>query len=529
VTTRVHPEGGLEPVRAARAIRPGERIHVVGIAGAGASAAALHARWAGGAPDGCDPGGRSPYTVAVEAAGVPIAWSHDAGHVRRVPPPDRLAVTKALTAIAPDHPELRAARSAGIPIEPWQQVIADAAVGRRLIGVAGTHGKSTSAGWLVHVLVAAGLDPAAFVGALLPAALTGGIPATARRGSGAPFVVEADEYAGNFDAYRPGIAILTSAEWDHPDVFADRAAVIAAFDRWIRAMPDAPSASGDLGGSPGPALVVNVGDPGAAALAEGLRDWPGHVIATAIADVDGGRSASFIRGMAEQFATAAGPASAILARITASDPEGTSLELLGLDPLRGPVPVRLRTAGRHNVANALGVVGAAVAVGVDAAAIVDAVASFEGVGRRLERKGDVGGVVVFDDYGHHPTAIRETLAAVRQRAPGRRVWAVYEPLTYHRTAALLDDFAEVLANADAVAIADIWAGRDPDTTIASADGLAGAVAARNPAIPVAAPGSVEATAAWLAAEVRAGDAVLVMGGGRSYRIADLLLEALAAR
>jgi len=136
--------------------------------------------------------------------------------------------------------------------------------------------------------------------------------------------------------------------------------------------------------------------------------------------------------------------------------------------------------------------------------------------------------VVYDDYGHHPTAIRETLAAVRQREPGRRVWAVYEPLTYHRTAALLDAFAEVLAAADAVAIADIWAGRDPDTTIASADGLARAVAARAPGIPAAAPGSVEATAAWLAHEVREGDAVLVMGGGRSYRIGELLLEHLEA-
>jgi len=137
------------------------------------------------------------------------------------------------------------------------------------------------------------------------------------------------------------------------------------------------------------------------------------------------------------------------------------------------------------------------------------------------------GVVVYDDYGHHPTAIRETLRAVRQREPGRPVWAVYEPLTFHRTAALLEDFAEVLAEADGVVIADIWAGRDPDTTIASADELATAVARLRPAIAVAAPGSVERTAAWLAQEVRSGDVVLVMGGGRSYRIGELLLEALA--
>jgi len=210
-------------------------------------------------------------------------------------------------------------------------------------------------------------------------------------------------------------------------------------------------------------------------------------------------------------------------------PDATLIEIAGLDPLAGPLAVRLPTAGRHNAANALGVAGAAAAVGLSPGAIVAGLASFRGVGRRLERKGEQRGVVVYDDYGHHPTAIRETLAAVRQREPGRRVWAVYEPLTYHRTAALLDAFAEVLAGADAVAIADIWAGRDPDTTIASAAGLAQAVAARAPGIPCGAPGSVEATAEWLAGEVRPGDAVLVMGGGRSYRIGELLLQHLAHR
>jgi UDP-N-acetylmuramate--alanine ligase len=159
---------------------------------------------------------------------------------------------------------------------------------------------------------------------------------------------------------------------------------------------------------------------------------------------------------------------------------------------------------------------------------VAGLASFQGVGRRLERKGEAGGVVVYDDYGHHPTAIRATIDAIRQREPGRRVWAVYEPLTYHRTAALSSEFADALAAADAVAVADIWAGRDPDTTIASAAGLAESVARLRPDIPVGAPGPVDATAAWLAGEVRPGDAVLVMGGGDSYRIATGLLRRLEA-
>lgn len=514
---------GLAAVRDARLILPGERIHVVGVAGAGASAAALLARAAGGDPSGCDAGGPSPYSTALEAAGIPLAWEHAAAHVTDQPHPDRLAVTKALTAVQPDHPELIAARQAGIPVEPWQQVVADAAVGRTLIGVAGTHGKSTSAGWLVHLLVRAGADPSAFVGALLPADDTGGLTATARWGRGAPFVVEADEYAGNFDAYRPSIAIVTSAEWDHPDVFADRAAVIAAFDRWLRQASPMPD------GSP-PIVVANVADDGVAALVAGLADWPGRVIATALVDVPTQRLASYARGIAEQYKTTAGPASALLGRIGAATAPGwTELEIHGLDPIRGSLPVRLTLAGRHNAANALGVAGAALAAGVPADPIATGLASFGGVGRRLERKGEARGVVVYDDYGHHPTAIRMTLGAIRQREPGRRIWAVYEPLTYHRTAALLDDFATALAEADAVAIADIWAGRDPDTTVASAAGLAEAVARRAPGIPVAAPGSVEATAAWLATEVRSGDAVLVMGGGRSYRIGELLLEELERR
>jgi UDP-N-acetylmuramate--alanine ligase len=504
---------GLDPVRAARPIRPGERTHVVGAGGAGASAAALLARAAGGVVDGCDAGGPSPYTEALDAAGIAVAPAHDAAHITTMPAPDRVAVTKALTAIDPDHPELRAARKRGIAVEPWQQVIADAAVGRTLVAVAGTHGKSTTAGWLVHVLVEAGRDPSAFVGALLGTDVTGGPPATARTGDGDAFIVEADEYAGNFDPYHPDIAMLTTAEWDHPDVFADADAVHVAFAAWLHRMPDDGT------------LIANVGDDGVAMVIDALRDLPTAVVAVALTETDP-RRGGHVRGLRERYATAAGQATVMLGRIVSTDPDGTNMELYGLDPLAGPSEVRLATAGRHNAANALVVAAAARRLGVPPTAIVAGLASFQGVGRRLERKGEAGGVVVYDDYGHHPTAIRATIDAIRQREPGRRVWAVYEPLTYHRTAALSSEFADALAAADAVAVADIWAGRDPDTTIASAAGLAESVARLRPDIPVGAPGPVDATAAWLAGEVRPGDAVLVMGGGDSYRIATGLLRRL---
>jgi len=510
---------GLSPARDARRIRPGERIHVVGAGGAGASAAALLALGCGAAVSGCDSGGPSQYTPPLEAATIRLDWSHDPSHLTRGPAPERLAVTKALTAVDPDNPELAAARALSITLEPWQQVIADAAVGRLLIGVAGTHGKSTTAGWLVHVLVRAGLDPSAFVGALLAGSITGGLPSTARTGLGMPFVVEADEYAGNFDAYRPSVAVLTSAEWDHPDVFADREAVVAAFAGWLRKARSVPGE---------PILVANVADPGVAAVLDLLRDWPGVVYAVSlVADDRALLDAVRREALSARFRTAGGPARVLLGLIADSGPDGTLLEFAGVGTDDEVLATRVRLAGRHNAANALGVAGAAIALSVRPDQLVAGLGSFMGVGRRLERKGEARGVVVYDDYGHHPTAIRETLAALRQLEPGRRIWAVYEPLTYHRTAAMLHQFAEVLATADAVAVADIWASRDPDTSITSAAVLAEATARLRPGLTAVAPGSVERTAAWLAKEVRSGDAVLVMGGGRSYRIAELLLATLA--
>jgi UDP-N-acetylmuramate--alanine ligase len=408
----------------------------------------LLAHHRGAAVSGCDPGGPSPYTPALEKAEIHLDWTHSAAHVGGAggAKQDRLAVTKALTAVDPNNPELAAARALSVPLEPWQQVIADAAVGKTLVGVAGTHGKSTTAGWLVHVLVEAGLDPCAFVGALLPAALTGGLPSTARWGNGSPFVVEADEYAGNFDPYRPDVAVLTSAEWDHPDVFADRSAVIDTFATWLRRAAQAVAR---------PVLVANVGDEGVVEVVARLSGWTGKILGVRLQapDTDGSLGA-------------ARPDVFLTGTVLAAGASGTDLLLYG-EALETGLTVHLRLAGRHNAANALGVAGAALALGVAPDALAEGLSSFIGVGRRLERKGEGRGVVVYDDYGHHPSAIRETLAAIRQLEPGRRVWAVYEPLTYHRTAAMLHEFAAVLATADAVAIADIWASRDPDTSITS--------------------------------------------------------------
>ena len=497
---------GLAPARPARPIERGERIHVIGAAGAGASAALLLAHYAGATVSGCDPGGSSPYTRAAEQLGIPLAWQHDAAHVANEGKPlvDRVAVTKALTAVNPDHAELRAAREASIPLEAWHQVVADAAATQRgrLVAVAGTHGKSTTSGWLVQLLATAGRDPAAFVGALLPGEAVAGAPATARWGRGDVFVVEADEYAGNFDPFHPSVAVLLNAEWDHPDVFAHEDAVLNAFERWIRAASE---------GGRRTTLVANTGNAGVARLVAQLAgDWGGDTVTYQVVPKGVGVPADDV--------DVAGSIDRDESRLLVEFRRGR----------RRILPARLALPGRHNAENAVAVAAAAAVLGVRDGVIIQGLEGFRGVGRRFELKGEPAGVAVLDDYGHHPSAIGATLTAARERYPGRRLWAVYEPLTFHRTAAMLDAFADVLASADRVAIADIWAGRDPDTTVVSAADLANAVNSRNGA-RAKAPGSVESTADYLAGQVKRGDVVLVMGGGASYRIADRLLERLEAR
>jgi UDP-N-acetylmuramate--alanine ligase len=523
VTSRSASEisAGLQPARAARRLQAGQRVHVIGVAGAAAAAAALHAQRVGASVTGCDAGGHSQYTPPLEEAGIPISQGHDPAHVveRGLPRVDRLAVTKALTAVAPEHPELAAAQRFGIPATSVQQLIADAVAtrGQRLVAIAGTHGKSTTSGWVVHLLAAAGLDPAAFVGAILPADLAGGRPSTARFGVGPHFVVEADEYAGNFDPYRPVIGGLTNADWDHPDVFPDRRSVVAAFAAWI-------SHFGSEGQTP--VLVANTGDAGVRETLAALGEWPGRLLPVALADEAADVSLERDR-LAAEHGTVVAPAGALVARRrTAGVGEGT-LEIAGLGADR-PLTVHLQVPGRHNAENALVAAGVALAAGVAPPIIGAALGTFRGVGRRLELKADVGGIVVLDDYAHHPTAIAASLEAVTRLYPGRRLWAVCEPLTYHRTAAMLGELAAVLARADRVVVAQIHAGRDPDTTITSADALAEAVRRRRRA-PAWSPGTAEETADWLSARVEPGDVVLVMGGGRSYVIAERLAALLRRR
>jgi UDP-N-acetylmuramate--alanine ligase len=464
-------------------VRAGERIHVIGIAGSGAAGAALLAERAGARIDGCDLDVPSPYTPPLEAAGVPIFRGHDPAHLARV---ERVAVTPAVFAV-PDHAELAAAQAAGLQVITWQALLGElmATHGRLGLAVTGTHGKSTTTALLGHLLVAAGMDPTVEVGAFM--AEWG---ANVRPGGGVPFLVEADEFGDNFLNYHPAGVILTNVEMDHPDYFVNREAVLVSFERFVRGMGEDPRVGGRL-------LLTTAADPGAQTLLAHLRDWPGRVI---------------------QY----GPGAEIAASDVQYERQQTSFTLFD---------TRFETslAGEHNVLNATAALVLARTLGAPMQALSHGMRTFAGAGRRMELITDTAGVIVYDDYGHHPTEVRAALAAARQKVGERRLWAVFEPHMYSRTKLFLDEFGTSFTDADEVVIADIFASRDTEEAMrsTSAADLADVIE-RASGVPAIATGAVEVTTAYVADHLREGDAVLVMGAGKSYLIARGLAQALAA-
>jgi UDP-N-acetylmuramate--alanine ligase len=456
-------------------VTAGERIHVIGIAGSGAAGTALLLNHAGASVDGCDLDAPSPYTPPLDAAGIRVTVGHDPGHLAGI---ERVAITPAINAV-PDHPELASAIAAGIPVATWQALLGElmAEQGRIGLGVTGTHGKSTTTALLGHLLESAGLDPTVEVGAFIE-----DWGASVRPGRGAPFLVEADEFGDNFLNYHPAAAIVTNVEMDHPDYFADATSVMDSFERFVRGMGTHASLDGRL-------LVISATDPGAQELVDRLDGWEGRIIRYG---AGGDISADEIR----------------------YDRDGTSFRLADRR-------WEMALAGAHNVANATAAILVARALGADLDRLVEGLRSFRGAGRRMELIADTPSVTIYDDYGHHPTEVRAALEAARQRVGGdRRLWAVFEPHMYSRTALLLDEFSTAFTDANEVVIVDIFASRDtPEAMRAtSAEALADAIE-RASGIPAIATGDVDATTDYVADHLAEGDAVLVMGAGKSYRIA----------
>lgn len=443
---------------------PPARVHFVGIGGAGVSGLARIMLGMGYAVSGSDVA-PSAETAHLARLGAQVAIGHAAEHVAGA------ALVVATAAARDDNPELRAARDGGIPVVKRAALLGRLTLERECLAVAGTHGKSTTSGMATLALERAGLSPSFAVGATVRELGT-----NARVGSGGRFVVEADEYDYSFLWLRPRVAIVTSIEHDHPDLFPDLDAVVDAFVRFVACV------------IPTGTLVTAADDAGCARLLDRVATAATPQIVTF-----GERAGDW------QFA----PRS-----------DGTT-------EVRGPngqmFVLRLRVPGRHNQRNALAVCAAAQALGVDPSALVPGLAEFGGVGRRFEVLRDSAARVVIDDYAHHPTEISATIAAARERYPGRRLVVIFQPHTYSRTLALRDAFAAALDAADEVVLAEIYPSRETDTLGVSSGDIARRMV-RSPVV-VSSP---DDAAEWGEQRAKAGDVLLVMGAGDITRAARIL-------
>jgi UDP-N-acetylmuramate--alanine ligase len=333
---------------------------------------------------------------------------------------------------------------------------------------------------IVKLLREAGIATGYIIGAELPGF------GNATAGTAPYFVIEADEYDHMFLGLRPTVAVITNVEWDHPDCYPTPASFQAAFQAFVQRVP----ANG--------MIATCADDPGSDQLYHDRRN--------------GGPS--WITYGLEEFADL---------RATNLTTEANGLQRADLYWWHAPKgALQLAAPGLHNVRNALAALTVASWCDVPFAQAAASLRTFQGAARRFEYKGEINGVTVIDDYAHHPTKIRETLAAARRRYPTRRLWAVLQPHTYSRTRHLLAEFGQSLQAADQVLVTDIYAAREPDDgTVHARDVVA---ASAHPHIQYV-PGLAQ-VADHLAAAVQPGDVVIIMGAGDSYRIGEMLLENL---
>jgi UDP-N-acetylmuramate--alanine ligase len=444
------------------------RVHFVGIGGAGLSpiARVLHER--GEIVTGSDRS-RSEYAQALEKLGIQIAYAHDEGNVQGAD------VVIASSAIPDDNPELVAARGQGIPVMHRKEFLPELTAGAQVIAVAGTHGKTTTSGLISWLLLQAGCEPTFIVGGMMR-----DVGTNARAGAGPQFVIEADEYDYAFLGLHPSIAVITNVEHDHPDCFPHFDQVQQAFKAFVAQVRDL--------------LVLCLDDPVASRLGR-----PGLETRTYGLDADADWRAEQVKPNARG---------------------GMDFQVLQVGKLVGAMSTCL--PGRHNVRNVLAALAVGEALGLPFEESRAAAAAFHGVGRRFEVLGQAKGVVVIDDYAHHPTEIRSTLEAARLRYPQGDIWAVFQPHTYSRTLALLPCLDTAFASADHVIVLDIFAAREKaDPRI---DGRRVTETIAHPEARFI--GSKEEAAQFLLGRVKSGAVVITLSAGDGNRVGEMLLHGL---
>jgi UDP-N-acetylmuramate--alanine ligase len=443
-----------------------KRVHFVGIGGSGMSGIAEVLVTQGYAVSGSDLAD-SAATRRLARLGATIALGHSAANIANA---DAVVVS---TAVAPDNPEVVAARARGIPVVPRALMLAELMRLKQGIAVAGTHGKTTTTSLIASVLAEGGLDPTFVIGGRLLSA-----DANARLGKGEFLVAEADESDASFLYLSPVLAVVTNIDADHMETYEhDFGKLTRAFVDFLQRLPFYGVA------------VVCIDDANVRAL---------------LPDVTKLR---VTYGLAED------------ADLRATDVANVGGRMRFVARARGApdLAIELAAAGVHNVRNALAAIAVGRETGVPDAAIAKALAEFRGVGRRFQRHGDIplaagGAFTLIDDYGHHPAEMEATISAARASFPGRRLVLAFQPHRYTRTRDLFEDFVRVLSTVDALVLADVYpAGEAP---IVAADGraLARAVRVAGKVEPVFVE-NVADLPATIRTIARDGDIVVTMGAG----------------
>lgn len=452
-------------------------IHLIGVGGAGLSAVATVLLELGMGVSGSD---RQPnaHTVRLAAAGARIFTAQLAENIAQLDPlPDVVLISSAVDV---ENAERQAAEARGLPVVKRAEFLGALLAQRKLIAVAGTHGKSTTTSMIVKALRESGIDAGYIIGADLPGYGNGAA------GAGAEFVIEADEYDHMFLGLTPTVAVVTNVEWDHPDCYPTPASFRHAFMQFVDKVP--------RGG-----LVLSCADDAGAAQLHAYQYT---------------RGAQWITyGEAES-------ADLRVENIRAGERGGIAADLIWRRA--SAETLELAVPGVHNLLNALAALGAATWCGASLPSALASLLSYQGAGRRFEQKGEAAGVIVIDDYAHHPTEIGATLAAARLRYPDRRIWAVFQPHTYSRTRRMLYRMGDSFRHADEVIVTDIYAAREQDDGSVSAAELV--AASEHPHIRHIA--CLVDAAAHLAASVQPGDVVITLGAGDSYRVGEMLLAQL---
>ena len=452
----------------------GKKYHFIGIGGVGTSALAAVLMKEKAVISGSDMQD-SVLTQRLSAEGASVKMGHSADNL-----PDNLDGMVISAAVKDDNPELVEARRRKIMVYKYAQMLGLVMDRYKGVAIAGTHGKSTTTGWLVYVLKKLGIEPNFVVGAdITQLASSSGI------GSSEVFVAEACEYDRSFLNLHPQVGIILNIEPDHLDYYSDIGEIVSAFGDFANGI----KTDG--------VLIASGEDANIAKLLPALRDR--HILTFGLKDIF-----DYSARQIELFA------------------DRTEFTCLNGERELGRASIKL--LGEHNVRNALAVIAAAETLGLDGKDVLNVLGGFEGMDRRVMKKAELNGIIIYDDYAHHPTEIKASLKAMRQKYDGRKIFCVFQPHQYSRTRFLLKDFAESFKLADMTIVPDIYFVRDTEKSKSEVNSQMLVDKIRQNGSNAMFLDSFESICEFLKSNVKSGDILITMGAGNVWKIADEYIQ-----